>query len=224
MSLVRSASILLACMSFSAGCNGPKPSVPSPYQGVLELERSVLAFETGGRIVTLELERGQRLTAGQRVGALDDALVAPARKARLAEIEAAKSQLALLESGARSEDLSTLKAQIRALRANEQTIATALRRQKRLVEDRTAPESSLDELEGRLRGAKAQREAAEHQLASARSGARPQELEAARAKIAALEATLELEDVRAKKLVLHAATDGLVLDVLVKSGEVVGVN
>jgi HlyD family secretion protein len=203
-------------------CDHVAPSVPSPHQGVIELERRILAFETAGRITSLTLSEGQRITVGERLGGLDDALIAPTRKARLAEIDAAKAQLALLEGGARAEDLSTLRAQVRALQANEQTFATALRRQRRLVTDGTAPESSTDDLEGRLRAAKAQREAAQHQLASATSGARPAELDVARAKIAALEAALEADDVRATKLLLTSPMAGVVLDVLVDVGEVVG--
>lgn len=203
-----------------AACDGTRSRVPSPYQGVIELDQRVLAFEVGGRIVSVEVARGQTVKAGQRIAALDDALVRPIRAAKVAEIDAAKAQLALLESGARPQDLAALEAQVRSLKANELTIATVLTRQKALVAERAAPEATLDEPEGRLLAARAQRQAVEHQLASLRAGARTPEYDVARARIAALGAALEAEDLRQQKLTLYAPTDGVILEVLADPGEV----
>lgn len=214
------AAALLVLGAALAACDGTRSSVPSPHQGVIELDQRVLAFEVGGRIVTVEVARGQSVKAGQRIATLDDALVRPTRAARVAEIDAARAQLALLEGGARPQDIAALEAQVRSLKANEQTIATVIDRQRRLVAEHAAPESTLDEPEGRLRAAKAQRQAAEHQLASVRSGARTPELDAARARIAALDAALEAEDLRQQKLVLHAPADGVIFEVLADPGEV----
>lgn len=211
---------LLVLGALGAACDGTRSSVPSPHQGVIELDQRVLAFEIGGRIVSVDVARGEAVKAGQRIATLDDALVRPLRAARVAEIDAARAQLALIESGARPQDLAALEAQIRSLKANEQTIATVLTRQKTLVAERAAPESTLDEPEGRLRAAKAQRQAAEHQLASLRAGARTPEYDAARARIAALSAALEAEDLRNQKLALHAPADGVIFEVLADPGEV----
>lgn len=211
---------LIIALAALAACDGTRSSVPSPHQGVVELDQRVLAFEVGGRIVTVEVARGETVKAGQRIATLDDALVRPLRDARVAEIDAARAQLALLESGARPQDMAALEAQIRSLKANEQTIATLLTRQKQLVAAEAAPEATLDELEGRQRAAKAQRQAAEHQLASLRAGARTPEYDVARARIAALGAALEAEDLRQQKLALYAPADGVILEVLADPGEV----
>lgn len=217
----RQRSLALAALAIAAAaCNGPEPSVPSPYQGVIELDRRVLAFELGGRIETIEVARGDRVTPGQRLASLDDALAAPTRAARVAELDLARAQLALVEAGARPQDLSALEAQVRALRATERTAQALLDRQRLLVADRAAPAATLDELEGRLRAATAQRQAAAHQLDSARAGARAPEIAAATARVTALEAALELEDRRQDKFALVAPTAGVVLDLLADPGEV----
>lgn len=208
----------LACGA--AGCDGPRSEVPSPHQGVVELDQRVLAFEVGGRIRTIDVARGDAVKAGQRIATLDDALAAPARAARVAELDLAKAQLALLESGARPQELAALEAQIRGAKANEHTLTTMLTRQRALVADDAAPAATLDELDGRVRAAKAQRQALEHQLAGVRAGARTPELDAATARITALEAALEAEDRRSEKLVLVAPADGTILDLIADPGEV----
>lgn len=205
-----------------AACDGPRSEVPSPYQGVIELDQRVLSFEVGGRLSSVDIERGQKVVVGQRIAALDDALNAPARAARVAELDAARAQLALLEAGARKDDLAAMKSQVASLRANERTIQTLLTRQRTLVKDQVAAAASLDELEGRLASTRAQRQALEHQLDSAIAGARPPELQLAKARIAGLEAALVAEDIRQTKLVLHSPADGVILERLVDPGEVVG--
>lgn len=203
------------------GCDGPRAEVPSPYQGVVELEQRVLAFEVGGRLTSVELQRGDVVRAGTPIARLDDTLSGPTRAMRVAELDLARAQLAQLEAGARPEDLEALKSQVASLRASERTTQTLLTRQRKLVADSVAPPASLDELEGRLNTTRAQRQALEHQLASARAGARDAELAQAKARITALEAALTLEDLRQEKLVLLAPADGVILERLAEPGEVV---
>lgn len=215
------AALLLALAMGLTGCDGPKAEVPSPYQGVVELEQRVLAFEVGGRLTAVAVQRGQRVEAGAPVASLDDALSGPTRAMRVAELDLARAQLAQLEAGARPEDLAAIKSQAASLRATERTTQTLLSRQRTLVTDKVAPPASLDELEGRLAATRAQRQALEHQLASAAAGARDAELAQAKARIAALEAALQAEDLRRLKLTLHSPAAGVILERLVEPGEVV---
>lgn len=214
--------LILAAAAAFVACDGAQSHVPSPHQGVVELDQRMAAFEIGGRLVSVAVRRGDVVVAGQVVATLDDSLAEPQRDARAAELDQARAQLALVQAGARKDDLAAVQAQIRALAATEQTIAKQLARQQALVKEAAAPDASLDELEGRLRTTRAQRNALEHQLASLKEGARPPELAAAEARVAALEAALAAEDVRRTKYTLTAPVAGEVLDVLADPGEVVG--
>lgn len=216
-----SALSLMVLLVGLVGCEGPKAEVPSPYQGVVELEQRVLAFEVGGRLTAVGVQRGQKIQAGAPIASLDDALSGPTRAMRVAELDLARAQLAQLEAGARPEDLAAIKSQAASLRATERTTQTLLSRQRTLVTDKVAPPASLDELEGRLSATRAQRQALEHQLASAAAGARDAELAQANARIAALEAALQAEDLRQSKLTLHSPAAGVILERLVEPGEVV---
>jgi HlyD family secretion protein len=83
------------------------------------------------------------------------------------------------------------------------------------------PQARVDELETSLARGIADREALESQLSEQQRGARPEERAAARAKADAAQANVALDDLRIEKRDLRAPADGIVLDVLVKSGEVV---
>jgi len=213
---------LLLAMLAGVACDGPTASVPSPHQGIVELDQRTLAFELAGRVLTVDVIRGERVKRGQRIATIDAPLLPSARAARAADLDLAKAQLALLEGGARPEDIAALQAQVRSLQASEHTIATSLARERQLVADHAAPAATLDELSGRLSAAKAQREALQHQLASVKSGARTPELDAAQARIAGATAALDAEDRRAALLTLTAPVDGTILAVIADPGEVVG--
>jgi len=204
------------------GCDRRASSVPSPYQGVVELDQRTLSFEVGGRLVTVPVRRGDRVEPGQVLATLDDTLARQAVALRQADIDTAEAQLAVLEAGARPEDLSTLEAQVRALQSAEKTLQTTLARARRLLADHASTQAVADELEGKVRTARAQREAAQHQLAAARSGARPTEIEVARSRVAAAKVALAAETERLDKLVLRAPAAGTLLEVTVDPGEVVG--
>lgn len=208
--------------TLAAACDGAQSQVPSPHQGVVELDQRIASFEIGGRVTSVVVRRGDVVAAGQVIATLDDALLKPQRDARAAELEQARAQLALVQAGARKDDLAAVQAQIRALAATEDTTAKLLARQRELVKQAAAPEATLDELEGKVRATRAQRNALEHQLAALREGARPPELALAEARVQALEAALAGEDVRRTKYTLVAPVAGEVLDVLAEAGEVVG--
>ena len=205
-----------------AACEPGRSKVPSPYQGVVELDQRVLAFEVGGRLLTVGLERGQTVKAGTLLATLDDTLAQSAKAARAAELELAKAQLALLEGGARPDEIAALEAQVRSVTATERTLATSVAREKGLAAQNVVPASAVDELSGRLKATRASREAVQHQLAALKSGARTPELDAARARIGAATIALAAEDQKIAKLTLRAPIDGTLLDRMMDPGEVVG--
>jgi len=80
--------------------------------GVIEARTVNLAPEVGGRVVELFAEEGQRVSAGQPLLRLDDALLMTQRAQALAAVQAAQAQLALLEAGARDEQIAAAEAQL----------------------------------------------------------------------------------------------------------------
>lgn len=206
-----------------AGCVGAaRAENEAGYQGVLELEETVLAFEVGGRIEHLAVDEGDRVEPGALIGRLDARLVRAAREARALEAEAARAQADLVDAGARREDIAALEARVRAARATESTLEKDLERHRALHESGAIARASLDDVEGRYTRARSERESLEAELAALRRGARREERVSASAQADAAKAALEMEEARLERHVLTASQRGRVLDVHVEPNEVVG--
>jgi HlyD family secretion protein len=207
-------------LAFSTGCQPEEPG-PEPFQGVVELDERVLAFEVPGRVNALVVKRGDVVKKGAKVGKLDSQLGATAREARAAEASAARAQVALLKAGTRSEELRSMEAQIRSVKATEGLIEKNLSKERELVKRGVSTPSMVDELETKLATTVAQRQSLEQQLKGMKRGARKQEIQSAESQAEAADKGVALESERVDKHELGSPIDGNVLDVHVEPGEVV---
>ena len=188
----------------------------SSLQGIVEHEDRTLAFELPGRLASVAVERGQRVEAGQIVAQLDDSLERPTRALREADLHAAEAQLALLRAGARREEVRGVAAELRAAEAAESRIDRTLTRQRQLLAKGVAPGAQVEDLEGELARAQAQRDAVGQRLAATRRGARPEEIQAAESRVEAAQAALAAVEARLARYTLRAPWSGTVLDVPVR--------
>jgi HlyD family secretion protein len=205
----------------AAGCQRAAPSPADTYQGVVELEETVLAFESAGRVQRVLVDEGDRVTAGAPLAELDDQLLRASRNSRLLDAEAARSQAKLVAASARPEDVAALAARVRAAHATEELTSKNLARQASLLAQSAVPQASVDELQGALDRARAERESLEAELASLKRGARREERDTATVRAEAAEANVALEDERLERTLLRAPIQGRVLDRHVEPGEVV---
>lgn len=189
------------------------------FQGVVEYEDRLLAFESPGRIVGVNVRRGDVVKDGDVLAQLDDKLERFTREARANEAEGARADLALLEAGAKSEDVAALAAQGRAAAAQEELLKKNLERTRSLHATGAIAEAELDRVKADLDRATAQRQSLDQQVASLRRGARTQELARARARANSADAALALEDERLARYTLRSRNAGMVLDVHVEPGE-----
>lgn len=213
--------LALALGGLALACDHADPPHAGAYQGVIELDETVLAFETGGRVRRLLVDEGDPVAAGALVAELEDDLIRTTRSARLLEAEAARSQAELVSAGARTEDVAALAARVRAARASEDLLTKQLAREQELFAKSAVPAASVDELSAALDRARAERESLEAQLASLKRGARREERDTASAKAQAAEAALALESDRLLRYALRAPSAGRVLDRNIEPGEVV---
>ena len=190
-------------------------------QGVVELETRTLSFEVAGRIEHVEVEEGDHLEGQVLLAELDETLMRPERDARAAELEASKAQLALIEAGARSEEVRAVEAEISAIDAQRVVLVRQRARQQQLLAQGAMPRSQLDELEVQESALDGRRDVAAQKLKGLRSGARKQEIEVARARVQALDAALASTDARLARYKLRYDGAADVLEVHAKVGEVV---
>jgi HlyD family secretion protein len=201
------------------GCD--REEAPPGYQGVVELDERVLAFEVPGRIVTLDVQRGDQIDPSRVLATLDDTQARTQIAVREAEARAAAERAKLVAAGGRTEDIRALEAQVRAARATEQLAIKRHGDDAALVAKGALAQAVADDSDARRKTAIAEREALEQRLRELRAGSRGEEIAGAKAQASAAEAVVKLEVDRAARHTLRSLRAGEVLDTHVEDGEVV---
>lgn len=203
-----------------AACHGEDVTA-GRYQGMIELTQTELGFEVPGKLAVLKVRPGQALAAGDAIATLDATLDQGERAIRAQELEVARAELALVEAGARVEEVRTARAQLEAARASFAMLSRQVERERQLLARGAVAGAHLDELEAQLAQSLAQRQTLEERVRVLSRGARTEELARARARAAQAQDALALSDLRLAKRTLTSPTAGTVLDTYLEPGEIV---
>jgi HlyD family secretion protein len=153
---------------------------------------------------------------------IDDGLEKSSRDAQASQVAVARQQASAVKAGARGEELRSLSARVDAAKATETLLQKQVARERTLAEKGAIAPAALDDVEGQLARASAERDALEHNLKLLRQGARQEDVSVAEARADAATAALEMNDARLERHELRAPIRGSVLDVNFERGEVVG--
>ncbi len=175
------------------------------YQGMIEHEQVDLGFEVSGRVAVLEVKPGQEVVPGAVIARLDDVLDRQTREIRARELSVARADLALVAAGSRAEDVRAARAQLAAARATELQLKKEVERDRALIARGVLAASVVDDRTAQLARATGERATLEERVRLLASGARDEELERARARVASAEQALALEDARIDKRILRAS-------------------
>jgi HlyD family secretion protein len=206
----------------ASGCEAARAQKPEPLQGVVEFDEAVLGFDVPGRVASIEVQRGQAVAAAAPLARLDDVLERLLVDMRAADLRLARAQLALVRAGTRPEELRAATAELDASRTQEALVRRQVERNGKLVATGALPPATLDDWNGQLARSEAERRSREERLRALRSGARREEVASAEARVEAAASAFELEKARLERHALAAPRAGVVLDVHVELGEVVG--
>jgi len=188
-------------------------------QGVIEYEERDLAFEVTGRITAIGVHEGDQLAPQGLIARLAPELERSALAVRESEARAAAEQLDLLKAGSRPEDIRVLAARVDAARATEALVRATAERTRKLAAAQATPQAALDDVEAQLQRATADSRAAEETLRASRRGARVQEVGVARDRLAAAQASSDMQRERVSRYELRALEAGEVLEVHLRTGE-----
>lgn len=205
----------------SAGCKTNR-AVPPGYQGVVEYDERIVSFEVPGRILEVRVKEGDVVKPGDVLARLDDALQKLARDARASEVKVAEADLALLEAGARKEDIGALAARVKSAKTAEELLKKASDRAHGLFDKGTFAFADLEKIDSDLARAGSERRALENQLSALIHGARPEELARVKARIATAGVAVGVEEEKLAKYTVEAKVAGTILDVHVNPGELAG--
>ncbi|MBI5710820.1 MAG: efflux RND transporter periplasmic adaptor subunit [Candidatus Eisenbacteria bacterium] len=215
----RRALALATALALVAGCGNGRDAVTA--SGTVELDEVDVASLIGGRVVTLRVDEGDTVRAGDTLAVLDQGEVLAGLDARRAEAQRALAQWRDLEAGPRAPEVQTGEAELRATTAQWTLAQAELERIQALYDHHVVAASDLDRARTARDTAAARREAAAKQVQLLRAGSRAQQVTAARSAALAAEAQVAAARSRAHELVLTAPAPGVVLLREFEPGEIV---
>lgn len=213
------AAAVLAAVAFPS-CGGRADRSVIHASGHIEATEVRLAAKVGGKLVELPLHEGDAVLLGQLVARLDTT-DAEHELARLqAELAAADAQLRLLLAGSREEDIRQASAQLDAATAELAAAERDLARLTGLADRGAAAVKLRDDAATRADIARRSVAALRANLDRLRAGPRPQEIDAARARRLAVEASITAVAQRIADATVYAPRDGVITSRVAEPGEV----
>ena len=227
--------LVLAVPALLVACAPAPPSDRLRVSGNVEATEVHTAAEVSGRIVDLRVDEGDRIEAGTVIARLDteDTMLQIARTR--ADRATAVAQLRLLEAGSRVEDIGQARAQVDAAgsdaAATDAEVKAAqldLDRFQALLTANAGSVKQRDDAQARIDTAKARQRAAMDRVRSARealarleAGTRPEEIQTARARVAAADAQIAVLEKSERDATVISPITGIVTQKLVDAGEIV---
>jgi HlyD family secretion protein len=216
-----------------AGCNRTTPAAANRATGYVEATEVRVAGEVGGRLIDVKVAEGDRVSAGDVIARIDTSDTDLALRRAAADREQAQAQLALVRAGSRPEDVRQAAAQVQSAQADvtaaeaELDSAAAdldrfenlLRANAGSVKQRDDAATRREVAAARVRGAQDRAQAAAEALGKLKAGARPQEIEAARARVSSSDAQIAALQKSAADAVVKAPVSGIVTSKLLDTGE-----
>ena len=226
---------LLAVAATAARCRGQADADQARASGYVEATEVRLAPEVGGRLLDVAVKEGDRIKAGDVVARLDDTDTVLAAKRAEAERDQAVAQLRLLQAGARAEDIRQARAQLDSAQADVtagdaelQSARADLARFDALLAANAGSRKQRDDAatrvmvaEARVNSSRDKVRAGAEALARLRAGSRPEEIAAARARVAATEAQIATLAKAQTDALLKSPVAGFVTAKLADAGEVI---
>jgi HlyD family secretion protein len=211
--------LVLAALATLAACR-PQPWTGIEGTGTLEHVELDLAATTGGRVMAVRVDEGDRVTAGDTLVVLNVPTLAAERAQRVARVAAARAALREAEAGFRPDDITRARAERDALSAEVDRASADTRRLVPLAAADMASAQQLEQAQALERAMSARREAADAQLRLMRQGTRPERIAALRSEVQAAEAALASTEAIAADLVLVAPLSGRIVTRRAEPGEV----
>ena len=225
--------IVALALGAASGCGGA--AAPPRASGYVEATEVRVAPEVGGRVLEVAVNEGDRVAAGALIARLAVEDVELAIRRAQAEREQAMAQLRLLQAGARPEDVRQARAQadsaqadVAAAASELQSAEADLQRFEALLQSNSGSRKQRDDAAtrravaaARVTAASERARAASEGLSRIRAGSRAEEIAAARARVAMVDAQIATLEKGKADAVLTSPVAGLVTARTVRAGELV---
>jgi HlyD family secretion protein len=215
-SMVRLSGIALTFVCSISGC---EKSQPVGWSGYMEGEYVYVAAPIGGTLATLAVQRGQSVSRGGPLFALESENESAAREEAMARAAAAGAQAANADKGRRSDEIAVIQAQLAQARALATLAGTELVRQQQLVAKGFISAAKLDEFRASAAQSQARVVEVEASLRVAQLPARKDERTAADAGALAAQFALKQSQWREQQKQRAAPLDARIAETYFRVGE-----
>jgi len=188
--------------------------------GTVEAVRqSIVGAETGGRVEHLLAEEGDFVAAGQPVCELRRLPTELALKQAEGLLAAARADLEKMEKGYRPEEIAQAEARAQSARAAEERWRLEYERTQRLMADKASTQAELESTEAAYHQAAQALAEAEAYLKLVHAGYRAEDVEQARAQVAAQQAAVQQFADTLDKMTVVMPFDGFIVRKHTEEGE-----
>ena len=213
--LIMAALVLSAC---SDDRRSGDRSAPLTLYGNVDIREVQLAFQDAGRIRTLPVDEGARVSVGQVVAELDPTRYQLELQRLNGEVAAQTQVLARLRQGSRPQEVARARAAAASARASLADAQTQLARKQQLRTVNRISVQEVDTARTRVETLQANLKAAEEEVSLVVEGPRKEDIAAAEASLAALEAARDLAAQRLEDTRLLAPASGVIRNRILEPG------
>lgn len=206
----------------AVGCSDQRgvPNGPGTLTvyGNVDIREVQLAFQDGGRILSLAVDEGARVIKGQVVAELDATRLRKEADRLSAEVTAQGQLVERLRTGSRPQEIERAKAAVASARANLRDAQLTLTRKQSLLVTNRISQQEVDSASAKVGTWQATLKTAEEEQSLALEGPRREDIAAAEASLAALEAARQLAEQRIIDTKLLAPADGFIRNRILEPG------
>ncbi len=192
------------------------------FQGQMEVQSTSIGAKVPGRIAKILVTEGDTVQVGQPLIEMDSPEITAKMNQALAGRDMAQSQLDKANNGARPQEIGQAKAAWQANQAAADLAKSTYDRVNRLYQEGLMARQKRDEAYTQYLANQDKAEAARLQYEVAVEGARQEDIAAAQAQVAQVDAKIAEAQVAQDEANLKSPISGVVDDVIVNPGEVIG--
>ncbi len=194
------------------------------YTGTVVPRRSSsFGFERSGKLEQIFVDEGNRVKAGTLLASLSTKSLKAQQRELFAKRAQLVAQLKELQAGARSQTIAAARATVRNLRSQLRLASNKSRRRQELFSQGAISQEQLDEAITNVSALQARLDEAQSQLDELLAGTRGERIEAQKASIEQLDASIASLEIELEKSTLLAPFTGKISARLVDEGTVVAV-
>lgn len=212
--------VLLTSAALGAGgCRTQARTENIVAAGHVEATDIHISAKVGGRLLEAPLREGDPVKAGMPLARIDTTDVEILIRQAAADRAQAAADLRLRLAGARKEDIAEMEAQVRATEADIAGAQLDLDRMQGLLDRSSGTTKARDDAKTRRNILEARLAAQRQTLARLNSGSRPEEIDAARARVASIDARIAALTQQANDASLKSPVDGVLTSRVAEPGE-----